>query len=70
MRSGRAVHALIGQNGAGKCTLIKVLTGVYRRDAGHDRVRRGSRVTFHDRRRRLSWRGVSTIYQEVNLVPC
>ena len=28
------VHGLIGQNGAGKSTMIKVLTGVYRRDAG------------------------------------
>ncbi|MEY8100026.1 ATP-binding cassette domain-containing protein, partial [Falsihalocynthiibacter sp. S25ZX9] len=28
------VHALIGQNGAGKSTMIKVLTGVYRRDGG------------------------------------
>src|SRR5713101_79658 len=28
------VHALVGQNGAGKSSLIKVLTGVYKRDAG------------------------------------
>ena len=26
------VHALIGQNGAGKSTMIKILTGVYDRD--------------------------------------
>ncbi len=29
------VHALIGQNGAGKSTMIKVLTGAYRRDGGN-----------------------------------
>ncbi len=28
------VHALIGQNGAGKSTMIKILTGAYRRDSG------------------------------------
>ena len=28
------VMALVGQNGAGKSTMIKVLTGAYRRDGG------------------------------------
>ena len=28
------VMALIGQNGAGKSTMIKILTGAYSRDAG------------------------------------
>ena len=28
------VMALIGQNGAGKSTMIKILTGAYRKDAG------------------------------------
>ena len=28
------IHALMGENGAGKSTVIKVLTGVYKRDAG------------------------------------
>ena len=28
------VHALIGQNGAGKSTMIKILTGYVARDAG------------------------------------
>jgi len=28
------VHALIGQNGAGKSTMIKILTGYYRKDRG------------------------------------
>ena len=28
------VHALMGENGAGKSTVIKVLTGVYEKDAG------------------------------------
>jgi monosaccharide-transporting ATPase len=28
------IHALMGENGAGKSTMIKVLTGVYQRDSG------------------------------------
>ena len=32
------VHALVGQNGAGKSTMIKILTGAYQRDGGHDHV--------------------------------
>ncbi|HKS18508.1 MAG TPA: sugar ABC transporter ATP-binding protein [Bradyrhizobium sp.] len=29
------VHALVGENGAGKSSLIKVLSGIYKPDAGH-----------------------------------
>ncbi|HLM24798.1 MAG TPA: ATP-binding cassette domain-containing protein, partial [Pyrinomonadaceae bacterium] len=28
------VHALVGENAAGKSTLIKIMTGAYSRDAG------------------------------------
>ena len=28
------VHALVGENGAGKSTMMKVVAGVYRQDAG------------------------------------
>ncbi|MDD2375454.1 MAG: ATP-binding cassette domain-containing protein, partial [Eubacteriales bacterium] len=28
------VHALVGENGAGKSTMMKILTGVYTKDAG------------------------------------
>src|SRR3712207_7338037 len=61
------VHALIGQNGAGKSTMIKILTGVYRKDAGT--------ITFDGRTvdftspPQAQAGGVSTIYQEINLVP-
>ena len=33
LRKGE-IHALMGENGAGKSTRIKVLTGVYPKDAG------------------------------------
>ena len=61
------VHALIGQNGAGKSTMIKVLTGYVSRDAGD--------ITFDgaafDARspQDAQFKGISTIYQEINLVP-
>ena len=28
------VHALMGENGAGKSTMMKILTGVYQKDEG------------------------------------
>ena len=61
------VHALIGQNGAGKSTMIKILTGVYRRDAGEIEFD-GEPVEFTSPQQAQN-RGVSTIYQEINLVP-
>jgi ABC-type sugar transport system ATPase subunit len=39
------VHALVGENGAGKSTMIKILSGVLRPDAGTLEVR-GSQVEF------------------------
>ena len=61
------VHALIGQNGAGKSTMIKVLTGVYTRDSGRIEFD-GREVTFSSPHA-AQLAGLSTIYQEVNLVP-
>ncbi|MCB5176345.1 sugar ABC transporter ATP-binding protein [Microvirga lenta] len=61
------VHALIGQNGAGKSTMIKILTGYYTKDAG-EILFDGRPVEFsspQDAQRS----GISTIYQEINLVP-
>jgi len=61
------VHALVGQNGAGKSTMIKVLTGAYKHDGGTIAFD-GRDVAFtspQDAQRG----GVSTIFQEINLVP-
>ena len=46
------VHALVGQNGAGKSTMIKILTGAYRKDAGE--VRFDGQPSSSPRRRRRS----------------
>ena len=61
------VHALIGQNGAGKSTMIKVLTGAYRRDSGSI-LFAGQPIDFTSPQAAHRG-GVSTIYQEINLVP-
>lgn len=61
------VHALIGQNGAGKSTFIKILTGVYRRDGGTVRFD-GSDIQISSPREAQNI-GIATIYQELNLVP-
>ena len=61
------VHAVIGQNGAGKSTMIKIVNGAYRRDAGTI-VLDGQPVDFHNPQE-AQLAGVSTIYQEINLVP-
>jgi galactofuranose transport system ATP-binding protein len=61
------VHALIGQNGAGKSTMIKILTGYVRRDMG-DITFDGA--AFEARSPQdAQHKGISTIYQEINLVP-
>ncbi|MEY8099652.1 sugar ABC transporter ATP-binding protein [Falsihalocynthiibacter sp. S25ZX9] len=61
------VHALIGQNGAGKSTMIKVLTGVYRRDGGTVDFNGAKSVLTNPREAQAA--GIATIYQELNLVP-
>src|ERR1700722_5330033 len=61
------VHALIGQNGAGKSTMIKILTGYVARDAG-EIVFDGAAFEASSPQDAQA-KGISTIYQEINLVP-
>ena len=65
VRAGE-VHALIGGNGAGKTTAMKVLAGLLRPDGGHVVVD-GARVELHSRRDGIR-RGVGFIQQEFSLV--
>ena len=59
------VHALMGENGAGKSTMIKALTGVYKINAGSIEVD-GKPQTFTGTGDAQN-AGIATVYQEVNL---
>src|SRR4051794_13857080 len=61
------IHAVVGENGAGKSTIMKMLAGVYQPDGG-TLVLRGEPVVIADplHARRL---GVSIVFQELNLFP-
>jgi galactofuranose transport system ATP-binding protein len=61
------IMALVGQNGAGKSTMIKVLTGAYRRDSGST-LFADQPIDFTSPEAAQRG-GVSTIYQEINLIP-
>jgi monosaccharide-transporting ATPase len=61
------IHALMGENGAGKSTVIKVLTGVYKRDAGE--IIYEGRPLECTSPLHAQQVGISPVYQEVNLVP-
>lgn len=61
------VHGLIGENGAGKSTIIKVLAGVYTPDEGQITFM-GQEYQYESISQALQ-RGISVIYQELCLVP-
>jgi ribose transport system ATP-binding protein len=61
------VHALLGENGAGKSTFCKVLSGVYQPTDGQILLN-GQPVTFHSPHDALV-AGLSMVYQERNLIP-
>lgn len=61
------VHALMGENGAGKSTIIKIITGVYTRDGGEIYMD-GEMVNIQTRQDSRDC-GISVIYQELSLLP-
>jgi simple sugar transport system ATP-binding protein len=61
------VHAVMGQNGAGKSTVVKVLTGVHEPDAG-EMLLEGKAIR-PDSPFAAQKLGISTVYQEINLCP-
>ena len=66
LRSGE-IHSLLGENGAGKFTLIKVLTGVEHKDEGTI-IMDGKEISPLSPIDAQNC-GISTVYQEVNLCP-
>ena len=66
VRSGE-IHGLVGENGAGKSTIIKLLAGVYEKDSGTIEIGgvtldQATPTNVHDA-------GVRFIHQELHLVP-
>jgi ribose transport system ATP-binding protein len=61
------VHGLVGENGAGKSTFMKILAGVYERDAGTVTLA-GDEVDFHHPVE-AARAGLATVFQEFNLLP-
>ena len=61
------IHALLGENGAGKSTILKILNGVHRPTAGEIEVY-GQPLNEHtpDAAKRA---GIGMIFQEMSLVP-
>lgn len=61
------VMALVGENGAGKSTMMKVLTGIYNKDAGSQYFL-GKEVAFNGPKDSQE-AGIGIIHQELNLIP-
>lgn len=59
------VHALVGENGAGKSTIIKILMGVYTKTSG-DIFIAGKQVEFKAPSQAQKY-GLGAVYQDVNL---
>ena len=61
------VHAIIGENGAGKSTMCKILTGIYQPDEGV--IKLDGKATHMKNTHDSKSKGISMVYQERNLVP-
>lgn len=60
------IHGLVGENGAGKSTIIKIISGVYRKDSGEIYLD-GQRTNFHTPKDAMD-AGIRVIHQEINMV--
>lgn len=61
------IHAIVGENGAGKSTFIKIINGVYLKDSGNIYINNES-VDISNPRVANSL-GISVIHQEFSLIP-
>jgi len=67
--SAGQIHALMGENGAGKSTLVKVLTGAEAFESGEIFLDGSSASVINHSPQQAQARGMSTVYQEINLCP-
>ncbi len=61
------VTCVLGDNGAGKSTFIKILAGVHQHDEGEFRLE-GQAMKFNSPREALD-RGIAAVYQDLAMVP-
>lgn len=66
LRKGE-IHALVGENGAGKSTFIKVISGAHQADEG-EMFLDGEKVNFRNTREAKD-AGIATIYQQATVYP-
>jgi ribose transport system ATP-binding protein len=66
LRAGE-VHAIVGENGAGKSTMMKILAGVYTPDGGTITIDGAEQHFAHPAQAQHA--GVGIVYQEFNLLP-
>jgi rhamnose transport system ATP-binding protein len=62
-----SIHALVGENGAGKSTMVKIIAGLYQRDSGEFDLG-GESVDFRTTAEAKA-AGIAVIYQEPTLFP-
>lgn len=62
-----SIHALVGENGAGKSTVVKIMAGLYQRDSGTFAMD-GEPVHFRNTAEAKA-AGIAVIYQEPTLFP-
>jgi len=63
------VHAVVGDNGAGKSTTIKIVAGVHRADAGEVLVN-GEELRHVRSAADAQGHGIAVVYQDLALVEC
>jgi ribose transport system ATP-binding protein len=63
------VHAVVGDNGAGKSTMIKIITGIHRADEGEVLVN-GEHLGHVRSAAEAQDHGISVVYQDLALVEC
>jgi ribose transport system ATP-binding protein len=61
------IHALVGENGAGKSTTMKIITGIYQPDAG-EILYQGRPLHLRNYRDSLQM-GIDIVHQEIQVIP-
>ncbi|WP_335871126.1 sugar ABC transporter ATP-binding protein [Bacillus sp. 2205SS5-2] len=61
------IHALMGENGAGKSTMVKILTGIHKRNQGE--IHYKGKLVEYQSPKEAEKEGIAVIHQELNIIP-